>query len=542
MASLAPALVAALIATALLLAVYGYVYALYRERCVGIWAASWATFFVHLLAAVVGVVLGEPPALLAFNQAALLAGAWLLAWGAFDLVGRRLPRLWTGLAALCLPWVVLASFLGVEHVVVSIPVTAYAGVAFIVVGWTILRHRTFSSAGRVVVGVALMLWGVHKLDYPLLRGVEWFAPYGFGLASALAMACGIGMLLVYFERVRHALERANDRFRRFVDEAADFAFLLDVATGHIVHVNRTAEEALGYADGELRDQPFERISLGYTSDGIAQVFARVGQQRAFTLEDRLRARNGRTFPVEVRVSRVEDAERPLALAFARDVRERWHARAERSIVAEVAKTFLHAASLDEVYRTVPRILGSHLRYPVAAVILHDQERDELLWAGCHGLGAFVPVGTRVKMGEAIATEVIRTGQPLALADAVDHPDYKAPVLRRFGLRAYAGAPFRLRGEVMGALVLADNQERDDVDDTAATLALVADYLGQELDRRCMELALRRELLRPAGCAPSGSPAGAMGPLDPADRRALAGAALAAADPGERSGGSGRIET
>lgn len=37
------------------------------------------------------------------------------------------------------------------------------------------------------VGVLLILYGLHEMDYPFLRPVDWFAPIGFGISAALTV-------------------------------------------------------------------------------------------------------------------------------------------------------------------------------------------------------------------------------------------------------------------------------------------------------------------------------------------------------------------
>ncbi|WP_240922795.1 DUF835 domain-containing protein [Thermococcus sp. Bubb.Bath] len=42
------------------------------------------------------------------------------------------------------------------------------------------------------LGILLIVYGAHEMDYPLLRPVEWFAPIGFSLSAALTL------LIAYF--------------------------------------------------------------------------------------------------------------------------------------------------------------------------------------------------------------------------------------------------------------------------------------------------------------------------------------------------------
>jgi signal transduction histidine kinase len=50
-----------------------------------------------------------------------------------------------------------------------------------------------------VVGYTFILWGLHKFDYPFLRPVKWFAPWGYLLGTLLALTSAMGILVIYFK-------------------------------------------------------------------------------------------------------------------------------------------------------------------------------------------------------------------------------------------------------------------------------------------------------------------------------------------------------
>src|SRR3546814_8802011 len=68
-----------------------------------------------------------------------------------------------------------------------------------------------TAAASRLVGVVLIAWGLHKLNYPWLRPVEWFAPLGFLLADFLAMLAAAGLLLVTAGRLRSIADQAEPR-------------------------------------------------------------------------------------------------------------------------------------------------------------------------------------------------------------------------------------------------------------------------------------------------------------------------------------------
>jgi two-component sensor histidine kinase len=157
--------------------------------------------------------------LLVANQMTVLASAHLLVSGVRRWLGKRSsPLPWTVAAGACAVWIGGAGAAGLSLAILSLPVLFYAGVAFISAGTRLISSRERTGTGVSVVGATLIAWGIHKLDYPFLRPVEWFAPWGYLLGALAAMIVGMGMVLVYFEHARDRLAEAVDERELLVRE------------------------------------------------------------------------------------------------------------------------------------------------------------------------------------------------------------------------------------------------------------------------------------------------------------------------------------
>ncbi len=73
-------------------------------------------------------------------------------------------------------------------------------------GWTFLqyRRRTGSAAARLV-GITFLLWGLHHLDYPILRARGLLTPWSYYLDIGFILVTGIGMLLLVMEDLQRGL-------------------------------------------------------------------------------------------------------------------------------------------------------------------------------------------------------------------------------------------------------------------------------------------------------------------------------------------------
>ena len=73
-------------------------------------------------------------------------------------------------------------------------------------GWVFFRYRArVASSGATLLTVAFLLWGLHHLDYPVLRARGAWAPWGYYFDLLLALAVGTGILLLVLDDLRRGL-------------------------------------------------------------------------------------------------------------------------------------------------------------------------------------------------------------------------------------------------------------------------------------------------------------------------------------------------
>ena len=145
------------------------------------------------------------------------------------------------------------------------------------------------------------------------------------------------------KRAEEALLASEQRFRTFVDHAAD-AFFLQDDQGHVLDVNERACESLGYTRDELIGMtPYDfdpDLTPTRVQDGVRKLVA--GESIAF--ESRHRRKDGTTFPVELRGRVFWEGGRCLFVSLARDITER--KRSEQAVRASEERfrgTFENAA-------------------------------------------------------------------------------------------------------------------------------------------------------------------------------------------------------
>ena len=308
MSWLVPALVASLLATFVLAGTVAYLYHRYRRPFLRTWIIAWGLYALRFAGAL-GVQAADSPVLrlhlLVFTLlAALWSGFFLLA-GVYLFIDRRMPRSHGLIAGLLTLWTVVAAFCGFTFFTTTLPVFFFLGYVNIVAGVLFLRQNELPLLGRRLTGWSFILWGLHKLDYPLLRTVGWFAPWGYLASAALEVLVALGTMLTYLDQTHSRLrqrekdlELALTTYQTLTANLPDIVYRIDVkAGGRIRYFNDAARTITGYGPEELaggRVCPIEDLVVAEDRLRVVGVLQEaIDYQKPFSVQYRFRDREGR---------------------------------------------------------------------------------------------------------------------------------------------------------------------------------------------------------------------------------------------------------
>jgi signal transduction histidine kinase len=147
-------------------------------------------------------------------------------------------------------------------------------------------------------------------------------------------------------------------------------------------------------------------------------------------------------------------------------------------VTDIALAYLGVNQLLEVL--LPRI-RTILAADTCAVLLLDEERNELVARAAVGIEEEVEQGVRIPVGGGFAGRVAADRRPVILDD-VDHADVLNPILREKGIKSMLGVPLLVRGEVLGVLHVGTLTHRTFTDDDTELLGLVAERVALAIER------------------------------------------------------------
>ena len=203
--SLDTAITTNIIATALMVLTYTYLFIQYKQSYLAKWVMVWVLQEIRLV--FLDKPFGEQLIVPSFLYIGLsFANSLLMIAGTVGFAGRRLSPRWLVTALVFSTLSFLGIFGGLAPSLYILPGVAFVGSAYIYTGF-VIWNSCGHGMGKWLTAAAFVLLGVHAFDMPFLFSLRWFAPWGYLIDGLLRYAIAIGIILVYFEKTRNELEQ-----------------------------------------------------------------------------------------------------------------------------------------------------------------------------------------------------------------------------------------------------------------------------------------------------------------------------------------------
>ncbi|MDF2500484.1 MAG: sasA 14 [Anaerosporomusa subterranea] len=219
------AIFGATIGTILMILIYIYLYATYRERYIGYLIVSWGFLLLRTILFDSGMLdWMQSTAGFTIYQILTLNALILFIWGIHLIIDKPLVKWWiySALGASLLSFVFTIMQLPIAYKL--FPPAWLAGVTGIWLSITFMRQLKLNRMSKKILGFAYILWSIHSLDMPFLINVAWFAPWGYLIESILRLIVAIGTLLVYFEKTRADLVSKEAQYRLLAENSVDIIY------------------------------------------------------------------------------------------------------------------------------------------------------------------------------------------------------------------------------------------------------------------------------------------------------------------------------
>ncbi len=199
-------------------------------------------------------------------------------------------------------------------------------------------------------------------------------------------------------------------------------------------------------------------------------------------------------PNEIELLQLAADRAAVAIVHARVFEAERAARAKLERVQAVTDIALAHLDLDELLPVLLPRIRDILSTDTCALLLLDEEHDELVARAAVGIEEEVERGVRIPLGKGFAGRVAATGRPVVLDDVAE-AEIVNPILGEKGIRSMLGVPLLVRGRAIGVLHVGTLSPRKFSQEDEELLQLVAERVAVAIERGRLheELVLLDEL-------------------------------------------------
>ncbi|MGQ0652342.1 MAG: EAL domain-containing protein [Betaproteobacteria bacterium] len=317
---------------------------------------------------------------------------------------------------------------------------------------------------------------------------------------------GTGRDITAAKKAERALAESEARKSAVLDASIDAVVTID-HRGRIVEFNAAAERQFGYSrDTALGKDMAELIVPPELRDahrkGLARFLA-TGEGRVLgkRIEVPALRADGSRFDAELAILRIAGSEPPLFTGTARDITERKAAERLLGLEHAVTRCLASANTESEALQGAMRAICEAQHWEGARYFRHDEAggimRFQDSWCdGSETMRRFNDASRDVTFapGEGLVGHAWRAGVPLWFADVTADPRVAQVALARAaGVHGALVLPVIFEERTIGALSISSRTVREPDQKLLQTLQGVASQLGQFLQRKHAEHALRQSM-------------------------------------------------
>ena len=164
-------------------------------------------------------------------------------------------------------WAIFARLDQMTFLATTLPLYAVGSAVMAHLAYEFWRRRSLPDGdGLAILGGLFLLRAIHFGDYPFLRPVEWFAPWGFFIGAWLDVAIGVTLLVtaqrhekLKAQRLAESLQSENElrretegRLREANETMSEFAARLEIEKDQARAASRAKSEFLANMSHEFR--------------------------------------------------------------------------------------------------------------------------------------------------------------------------------------------------------------------------------------------------------------------------------------------------
>lgn len=240
------------IGTISIILIYIYLYVLYHERYMGIWAAGWLILLSRYMVFDSGLLPWKYSILgITTYQTLIIVSVLFFVWATHSFINKPLNKWWVYGAAIISIISFTLNFL-CSSLIYKLLLPIYFGCFVCIwVGIIFIRSLHLQGIGNLIAGYSYILWSLLNLAAPIVLSGSWFLPWAHTIGGILRLFIAIGTLMVYFENTRIDLENKDVQYRLLAENAADIIYSYQISPkAKIEYISPSALMLTGYSPEE----------------------------------------------------------------------------------------------------------------------------------------------------------------------------------------------------------------------------------------------------------------------------------------------------
>src|SRR3989339_122159 len=182
---------------------------------------GWAIHSLRYLLMIISLLWANNYLAILSNISAHISTLFLLLGGSY-FCGKKIPSAVYYLFFFILLWILASFFLPVDILWQTIPNFTFAGTVLIWLGIIYFKNSTPNnrkhSLAQTILAVTLIIWGLHKLNYPFLSNNSQWSILGHSFTASLSLIVAATMLLTYYEHAYSQLTQKKDSLEEKFEE------------------------------------------------------------------------------------------------------------------------------------------------------------------------------------------------------------------------------------------------------------------------------------------------------------------------------------
>ncbi|MBI1938996.1 MAG: PAS domain S-box protein [Ignavibacteriales bacterium] len=245
----------------------------------------------------------------------------LILLGTYQLIKKDLPKRFNILAVAFVVWITFSHFTpNKSSFWYTTPVYFFTAAVYI---WAGIKFLSFpkKNIGKHIAGITLIVWGIHKADYPFLISVDWLAQFGYALTMIMSLFVALGTIIFYFQKIRDDLAESKNSFQLIAQNAQDIVFRLRIyPEKKFEYVSPAVTKITGYTPEEYYREPEIYNKLIDDAGTIQEYYSLMPGER--TVVQKWKRKDGAIIWVEQKINAAFEEDRLIAIeGIARDITE-----------------------------------------------------------------------------------------------------------------------------------------------------------------------------------------------------------------------------